>query len=76
MPDITMCNSDVCPMRTTCYRNEASGTKPCEWRQSYFMAPPLKDDGTCGHFWDREARYGRLSTESAGEAHRPLANRG
>jgi hypothetical protein len=35
MPDISMCPSETCPIRVSCYRNEASGTKPSEWRQAY-----------------------------------------
>lgn len=35
MPDISMCPSQDCPARTDCYRNEASGTRPSEWRQSW-----------------------------------------
>lgn len=31
MPDITMCSSEICPKRKSCYRHEA---KPSEW-QSY-----------------------------------------
>lgn len=35
MVDFTMCNSDECPLRFTCKRNEKSGTKPSEFIQSY-----------------------------------------
>jgi hypothetical protein len=50
MPDISMCSSSTCSLAETCYRNEASGTKPCEFRQSYFYA--LKDEGKdCVYHW-------------------------
>lgn len=52
MPDITMCQSETCNVRATCYRNEASGTKPTEYRQSWFMEPPGEDD-TCPYYWPR-----------------------
>lgn len=42
MPDISMCNSLTCKVRTHCYRNEASGTQPSEWRQSYMVFEPEK----------------------------------
>jgi hypothetical protein len=53
MPDITMCNSADCKLRETCYRNSASGTKPSEYRQAYWVKPPLKEDGNCDHYWNR-----------------------
>ena len=57
MPDITMCGSDSCPYRETCYRNEESGTKPSEFRQSFFMNPPYdKETGECEYYWPIAAR--------------------
>ena len=47
MPDITMCKGDGCPVKETCYRYTA---KPNEYRQSYFVEVPYKDD-VCDHFW-------------------------
>lgn len=46
MPDISMCMSGNCPLRKQCYRNEASGTKPNPWRQSY-AAFGLNGQGPC-----------------------------
>jgi hypothetical protein len=61
MPDITCCSSQVCPIRNTCYRNPASGTKPSEYRQAYFMFDRDSQgyiDGKvetedCIHYWKR-----------------------
>lgn len=50
MPDITMCSGDGCRIRSTCYRFNA---KPCEFRQSYFVEPPVKEDGDCDYYWHR-----------------------
>lgn len=55
MPDITMCASETCKVRETCYRNPASGTKPSEFVQSWFWVEP-GDDDQCGHFWPRVGR--------------------
>jgi hypothetical protein len=32
MTDISMCPSWQCPSRSTCRRNEASGTQPSHWQ--------------------------------------------
>jgi hypothetical protein len=37
MPDISMCASETCPLRTLCYRNPAGGTRPSEYRQAWFL---------------------------------------
>lgn len=52
MPDITMCPSLDCPKRNVCYRNEASGTKPNEYRQSFFVEQPRKGL-LCDYYWNR-----------------------
>lgn len=50
MPDITMCPSDTCDYRTHCYRNPASGTKPSEYRQAWWIEKPdINDD--CRNYW-------------------------
>ena len=49
MPDISMCSGQTCPQKDTCFRYLA---KPSEWRQSYFLGIPLKEDGTCEHYWE------------------------
>jgi hypothetical protein len=53
MPDIAMCPSKDCVLKDTCYRNIASGTEPSEYRQSYFVNPPSKEDGSCDYYWNR-----------------------
>ena len=39
MPDITMCKGEGCPIKIGCYRYRAD---PSEFRQSYFVEPPIK----------------------------------
>lgn len=51
MPDITMCSGEGCPFKESCYRFTA---KPNEYRQSYFVEPPIKD-GKCDHYWGENA---------------------
>lgn len=53
MPDIAMCNDKDCPMASRCYRNPESGTKPSEYRQSWFAESPRQPDGSCQHQWPR-----------------------
>jgi hypothetical protein len=55
MPDISMCPGTHCPQANDCYRFRAI---PNEYRQSYFMTPPL-EDGKCDYFWSTEG-YTRL----------------
>ena len=57
MPDITMCPSLDCPLRKSCYRNEASGTVANEYRQSFFVEPPavVRDETNvprCDYYWN------------------------
>jgi hypothetical protein len=59
MPDISMCNGKGCPSANECYRFRAT---PNEYRQSYFMTPPIKD-GKCDYFWSIEG-YERLTPVS------------
>lgn len=49
MADITMCVGTDCPMKNNCYRHTAN---PNEYRQSYFLDIPLKEDKSCDEFWD------------------------
>ena len=51
MADITKCHGDMCSKKDQCYRYTAVSN---EYRQSYFMNTPIKDDGTCEHFWKDE----------------------
>jgi hypothetical protein len=48
MPDITMCPSELCLLKETCYRSSASGTKPDEFMQSWFMEP---EETNCDYYW-------------------------
>lgn len=52
MPDITMCGSETCPLRATCYRNPESGTKPSEYMQSWFYDKETEGD-ECGAYWPK-----------------------
>lgn len=47
MPDITMCSGEGCPLKESCHRFTA---KPNEYRQSYFVDPPIKDS-KCEYYW-------------------------
>ena len=54
MPDISMCEGGMCPIKETCYRFTAD---PSEYMQSYFGNPPFKEvDGSseCEYYWKRE----------------------
>lgn len=54
MPDISMCEGFACPLKKKCYRCEESGTKPSEYRQSYFVVTPYDHEKeTCNYFWER-----------------------
>lgn len=50
MPDITMCLSEVCLKATTCYRHEASGKKPSEYRQSWFLGSEFWTRSSCSYY--------------------------
>lgn len=59
MPDITMCDSDKCPLREGCYRNPRSGTEPSVWRQSWITDPAAWGEGeteACEGFMERRKR--------------------
>lgn len=53
MPDIMMCMAEDCSVSTKCYRHPNSGTKPDEYRQSWWWR---KDDSPtgpdCHAFWE------------------------
>lgn len=53
MPDITMCASETCYLRKTCYRNPESGTKPSEWWQSWFYDKSTEGDD-CTSYWQKD----------------------
>jgi len=50
MPDIAMCSGNGCPMMEKCHRHTAKASD----YQSYFMNPPIDDDGKCEYFWDNK----------------------
>jgi len=58
MSDITKCLGTGCPYKESCFRYTAT---PNEFRQSYFIDPPIKD-GKCEMFWGEksEAIFGEL----------------
>lgn len=57
MPDITMCDNETCPLKTKCYRNKASGTKPSEYRQAWFIWRDEDKEGEdCDYYWPVEER--------------------
>jgi hypothetical protein len=45
MADISMCKGGDCKQKEQCYRFKA----PPSMRQSYFLNPPLKPDGSCDY---------------------------
>jgi len=60
MPDIAMCTGDECQKKQMCYRYTAKASD----YQSYFMTPPVKEDGTCEYFWNNE-KYNNKKEEDA-----------
>ena len=52
-----MCKGTDCPSANDCYRFRAI---PNEYRQSYFVNPPL-EDGKCDYFWSIDG-YTRLQS--------------
>lgn len=55
--DITMCDSSICPLKSKCYRNPISGTKPSEFRQSWFMFDPSSDSYKLSGIETDECKY-------------------
>lgn len=55
MPDIAMCGNKDCPAKETCYRHEASGTKPNPHGQTYAIwQPTLKGEVLeCEGYWPK-----------------------
>lgn len=54
MPDISMCNTELCPKRESCYRSTAT---PSEYMQSYFCEAPFEiidGEWKCDYYWDNE----------------------
>lgn len=48
MADISMCIGDGCTRKFKCYRHTAPVN---EYRQSYFVVPPVDKAGKCEYFW-------------------------
>jgi hypothetical protein len=42
MPDISMCSTTDCPLATTCYRSQESGTVPTPERQAWMSFVPIE----------------------------------
>jgi hypothetical protein len=61
MPDISMCSGRDCPMKQNCYRFTAKASD----YQSFFMNPPIKEDGTCDYFWNNEGYHNDKKEENA-----------
>lgn len=57
MSDITMCSTNDCPVRTSCYRHVAP---PSEYWQAYVNFYK-EGEKKCKHFWN-VADYFRLQT--------------
>jgi len=52
MPDISMCSGVDCPLKETCYRNQA---KPSKFRQAWFADVPYNhEEEKCIHYWKLE----------------------
>ncbi len=61
MADIAMCNGIGCPVKEQCHRHTAI---PNEYRQSYFVDPPLKDEGRCDYFWSNGKPSNQIQTNN------------
>jgi len=55
MPDVSMCDSETCPVKDKCHRNPASGTRPSEHQQSWFMGL-LEEGEDCTYYWPKGDR--------------------
>ena len=53
MADFTMCDGTDCHLKEKCKRYTS---RPNEFRQAYFLTPPIKDD-ECEMFWGEKAEY-------------------
>ncbi len=53
MADISMCMGTGCPLKEQCYRYTA---RPDEYRQSYFVTPPIDEEGRCDYYWSNGNR--------------------
>lgn len=51
MVDVTMCSSEECSRRSSCYRSRYSGTVPDEYQST-----TLWDHNTCSMYWPVEKK--------------------
>ena len=51
MPDISMCNSNTCPLKDTCYRFTAT---PSPFRQAYADFKYNEETKNCEYYWDNK----------------------
>lgn len=47
MADICKCSGKDCPHKENCYRY----TAPEGMLQTYYLNPPITEDGKCDHYW-------------------------
>jgi hypothetical protein len=59
MPDIAKCTGEGCPKKESCYRFTS---KP-SMRQSYFVKPPIEENGECKSYWEVNAPTRKSSKE-------------
>lgn len=58
--DITMCLGEGCLDKQNCYRFTAEASE----YQSIFMNPPVKEDGTCDHYWDNQGYHNKKEEDA------------
>ena len=58
--DITMCSGEGCLDKQNCYRFTAEASE----YQSIFMNPPVKEDGTCDHYWDNQGYHNKQEEDA------------
>ena len=51
MADIAMCSGKDCPHKDNCYRHTAQEGM----LQTYFLNPPIDEDGKCDYYWGDNA---------------------
>lgn len=50
-----MCSGNGCSEKQSCYRFTAKASE----YQTIFMNPPVKEDGSCDHYWDNWGYYNK-----------------
>jgi hypothetical protein len=60
MPDIAKCPGEGCLDKQNCYRFTAKASE----YQSFFMTPPIKEDGSCDHYWDNEGYHNKQEEDA------------